>query len=224
MGNRERGTGQAFIPTSVSILLRSPHFLHSPSLPSFLHPPPNMSNLTPAQLQQLNAQIESLDLAAVSPDCRTLCICAALNRPEAPPAIAEVRHQLKPVDLFTLVAEGLLSAAQLQQATEHPLTSSLVQQLLQQGDGSATKVTTSIKALVRAARLAEIASEGELQACLDRLDLETVKAADDAANLPEAQKRYLSETVHVPQPPVSWAQLNLGRAIEGADVEAALGG
>ena len=161
MGNRERGTGQAFIPTSVSILLRSPHFLHSPSLPSFLHPPPNMSNLTPAQLQQ---------------------------------------------------------------ATEHPLTSSLVQQLLQQGDGSATKVTTSIKALVRAARLAEIASEGELQACLDRLDLETVKAADDAANLPEAQKRYLSETVHVPQPPVSWAQLNLGRAIEGADVEAALGG
>jgi len=182
-----------------------------------------MNALTPTQLQQLSGQIESLDLAAVLPDCRTLCICAVLNRPEAQAAIAEIRHQLKPVDLLTLVNEGLLSAAQLQQATEHPLTSTLVQQLLQQGDGSATKVTTSIKALVRAARLAGIASEGELQACLERLDLEMVKAADDAANLPEAQKRYLSETIHVPQPPVSWAQIELGRAIEGADVEAALG-
>jgi hypothetical protein len=164
------------------------------------------SDLTADQLALLRDRLDEIDMEAWPIDARIPNACTLLNDPTQGPAVQPV---LKPVDLPTLVSEGLLRDDQIAGLMSNSLTIEFLRQLLHAHPHGATSVSKQVTDLIQAARVALIINGDQAAAILGRFDPVAVRAIDVAAGDPDA--RTTLETV-------SWAQYHLGRLVTGADI------
>ena len=168
------------------------------------------SDLTPEQLDLLRDQIAPLLNPDWPIDAITPNVCAALNDPTNGPLVTPV---LKPVDLPTLIVEGLITPQQLSDLAQNPLTVDFFRRLVAEHPYGATALTPAIAGLIQAARVALILDDQQSAALVSRFDPVVVRAADQSGGDPNLRTGLA---------PVSWAIANLGRLVNGDDIQLAM--
>lgn len=169
----------------------------------------------------LSDKIASLNLEAEERDAQVLEICAILNTPHPIAPLTQVNYQLKPVLIPNLIEEGIMEASKLQAIAVHPICADFLKALVKDHYNGATELSPTIERLVAAGRTFTILTEADAQAVRNRLDIAKVVEVDKAKS-PE-QRRYEERIEEIDQPPISWAQIYLGRSIDGEEILQILG-
>lgn len=166
-------------------------------------------------------KISTIKLTSIELSAQVLEICALLNTPVPIASATKTVYRLKPLLIPHLIEEGLLVPEKLQALVVNPICADFLKALIKEHYDGATEISPTIEQLVAAGRTFMILTEVDAQAVRDRLNVDKVVATD--VDKPLAQRRYTEWTEEIPQEPISWSQLNLGRTVNGDEVLAILG-
>ena len=169
----------------------------------------------------LSEKIAALSITARERYAQVIEVCSLLNdlQPVAP--TKETRYKLKPLLIPHLIEEGILAAEKLQEIKDDSCCRIFLEELVREHYRGVTEITPAIERLLAAGQTFLLLDEAEVRAVRDRLNIEKIREAD-RSKLPK-DRRYEEWIEEIPQPPVSWAQINLGRAADGEEILQLLG-
>lgn len=169
----------------------------------------------------LSEKIASIQLESTERAAQIIEVCSLLNTYYPVASKTKTNYKLKPLLIPHLIEEGIVEAEKLQTIATHPICADFLKDLVRDHYNGATELSPTIEKLVAAGRTFGVLTEADAQAVRDRLDIAKVVEADQAK--PLEQRRYEEWVEEIPQPPASWSQANLGRAIGGDEVLQILG-
>lgn len=169
----------------------------------------------------LSEKIASIELESTEKAAQVLEICNLLNTPYPVEPTTKTNYKLKPVLIPHLIEEGIMQPEKLQAIATHPICADFLKDLVREHYNGATELSPTIEQLIAAGRTFMIFTESDAQVVRDRLDIAKIVASDKLK--PLAQQRYEESIEGVMQPNISWAQVNLGHAVDGEQVLKILG-
>lgn len=168
-------------------------------------------------------KIKTLELKTKAQEkaAQILEICHLLNNPIPIAPKTKTNYKLKPLLIPHLLEEGIVAPNKLQALATHPICAEFLKKLIEDHSEGAIEVSPTIQKLLAAGRTFGILVEEDAEKVRNRLDIAKVVEIDHEK--PPEQRRYETWIEEIPQNPVSWAQVNMGRAIEGNEISLILG-
>jgi hypothetical protein len=161
-------------------------------------------------------KIKNLNLETTEKEAQILEICAKLNTPIQIAATTKTNYKLKPLLIPHLLEEGIIAPNKLQALANHPICAEFLKKLIEDHSEGATELSPTIQKLLAAGRTFSILAEEDAEAVQDRLNIAKVIELDHEK--PSEHRRYVSWIEEIQPEPISWAQANMGRAIEGYEI------
>jgi hypothetical protein len=166
-------------------------------------------------------KIKTLKLETIEKEAQILEICAKLNTPIQGSPTTKTHYKLKPLLIPHLLEEGVIAPNKLQALANHPICAEFLKKLIEDHSEGVIELSPTIQKLLAAGRTFAILTEEDAEGVRNRLNLAKVIELD--REKPSEDRRYESWIEESQSESISWAQVNMGRAIEGQEILHILG-
>lgn len=176
--------------------------------------------------QLLSEEIKKIlsqnDTEGMPEDALTLYLSAKINEPTVAYRQEPIETLIaKPVNTSTLFAEGLITPQMVSEIAAHPACAQLVVPLIKENSND-INVSSTLFEMLHLASLCGLLPPGKKDEIRQRFSAEYLESVD--RDKPLEQQRFIKtitqKTVQEPVP--SWADVYLGRKVQGDEIEEAL--